>query len=91
MIHSVRRKLAQEMTLVTAERTREESGLPVDLWKKSVSLAAGGSHLVCWQEAAILFVGRRRPSCLLAGGGHLECYIIHFSIPKAINPYYNSP
>ena len=47
MIHSVRRKLAQEMTLVTAERTREESGLPVDLWKKSVSLLAGGGHLVC--------------------------------------------
>ena len=46
MIHSVRRKLAQEMTLVTAERTREESGLPVDLWKKSVSLLAGGGHLV---------------------------------------------
>ena len=37
MINCVRRKLAQETTLVTAERTREESALAVDLWKKKVS------------------------------------------------------
>ena len=36
MISKVRRKITQELALVTTELTREESTLPVDLWKKSV-------------------------------------------------------
>ncbi|XP_019393423.1 PREDICTED: transmembrane protein FLJ37396 isoform X1 [Crocodylus porosus] len=36
MIHDVQRKINQEMTLVTSERAREESGLPTELWKHRV-------------------------------------------------------
>ncbi len=37
MINEVRKKLAKELNLALAERAREESALPTDLWKKPVS------------------------------------------------------
>ncbi|XP_064604712.1 uncharacterized protein LOC135469969 isoform X2 [Liolophura sinensis] len=36
MINEVRKKLARELTLALAERSREEGALPTDLWKKPV-------------------------------------------------------
>ncbi|KAM4771028.1 uncharacterized protein WCC33_002830 [Rhinophrynus dorsalis] len=36
MIHEVQKKTAKEMTLVMAERTREEGGLPTELWQQTV-------------------------------------------------------
>ena len=38
MINEVRKKLAKELNLALAERAREESALPTDLWKKPVSI-----------------------------------------------------
>lgn len=37
MIADVRKKVAKEMNLVQAERAREESAIPTDLWKRAVS------------------------------------------------------
>ncbi|XP_067402604.1 coiled-coil domain-containing protein 162-like [Emydura macquarii macquarii] len=36
MIHNVQKKINQEMTLVTSERTRAGSSLPTELWKHQV-------------------------------------------------------
>ncbi|XP_043398700.1 uncharacterized protein LOC102942958 isoform X1 [Chelonia mydas] len=36
MIHDVKKKINQEMTLVTSERARAGSGLPTELWKHRV-------------------------------------------------------
>lgn len=38
MIGDVRKRLQRETTLALAERSREETNLPTDLWKKSVSV-----------------------------------------------------
>ncbi|XP_077975931.1 uncharacterized protein LOC120340906 isoform X2 [Styela clava] len=35
MLKDVRRRVSQEMSLVLAERSREETALPTDLWKKA--------------------------------------------------------
>ena len=36
MINEVRKKISRELSLVLSERSREESALPTDLWKKPV-------------------------------------------------------
>ncbi|CAK6966026.1 uncharacterized protein si:ch73-242m19.1 [Scomber scombrus] len=35
MIRAVQRRISREMTLVVSERTRQDTGLPTELWKKS--------------------------------------------------------
>lgn len=35
MLSDVRRRVAREMSLVLSERSREETALPTDLWKKA--------------------------------------------------------
>ena len=44
MIGEVRKRVAKELTLALAERAREETALPTDLWKRAVS-----NHPFCTQ------------------------------------------
>ncbi len=49
MIHETRRRIGRELNLALAERTREESALPTDLWKRPVS--APPAHMLSARKA----------------------------------------